>query len=76
MPLYSYRCRKCGDQSEQLVFGSDTPICPACESADLEQLLGGIAPAGKTAGLISQARSQAAREGHFSNYKRSEIKRR
>jgi len=76
MPLYSYQCKKCGELFELLVFPSDTPACPSCESTELEPQMGLIAPAGKTGDILKSARKQAAREGHFSNYKRSEIKRR
>lgn len=39
MPIYDYRCRKCGETFETLVRGTTTPSCPACKSADLERLL-------------------------------------
>ncbi len=39
MPIYEYRCRACENQFELLVLKSDTPACPACESADVEKLL-------------------------------------
>jgi putative FmdB family regulatory protein len=38
MPIYEYRCRGCGHQFEKLVRLSDTPDCPACQSAELERL--------------------------------------
>jgi len=38
MPIYEYRCRSCGHQFEKLVRLSDTPDCPACQSAALERL--------------------------------------
>lgn len=76
MPFYGFRCKRCGNTFEQLVFASETPACPSCESVELDQELPKPAPAGKTAGILAKARRQAAREGHFSNYGRSEIKRR
>ena len=40
MPLYEYKCRGCGHCFEALVRPSTpSPACPACQSADLEQLL-------------------------------------
>ncbi len=39
MPIYEYECRECQDRFELLVLGTDTPECPACESADLERLM-------------------------------------
>jgi putative FmdB family regulatory protein len=72
MPIYDYRCNDCNKTFELLVRSSDTPVCPACGNPRLEKLLSRPAAPGHTAGIISQARSQAAREGHFSNYKASE----
>jgi putative FmdB family regulatory protein len=40
MPLYEYRCKACGEQFEYLFRSSSPPAqCPACASADLEQLI-------------------------------------
>ena len=72
MPIYDYRCKDCNKTFELLVRGYDTPACPACGSQQLEKLLSRPAAPGQTAGIISRARSQAAREGHFSNYKAAE----
>ena len=44
MPLYEYRCAACGAQSEILVRGSETPVCPECESPKLEKLFSTFAP--------------------------------
>lgn len=76
MPIYSYRCASCAAEFELLVkISSDTvPACPQCAGTDLTQLLSRIAPAGKTAGLVANARQQAAKEGHFSNYSKAERK--
>ncbi|MBF0324967.1 MAG: zinc ribbon domain-containing protein [Alphaproteobacteria bacterium] len=76
MPLYTYRCKSCDTIFETLVMGSDLPACDKCGSADLERQLGTIAAEGKSKALTGQVRAQAAREGHFSNYSRSELKRR
>lgn len=72
MPIYDYRCKDCDKTFELLVRSSSTPACPTCCSRQLEKLLSRPAAPGQTAGIISQARAQAAREGHFSNYKVSE----
>ncbi|QSA99234.1 zinc ribbon domain-containing protein [Methylococcus sp. EFPC2] len=72
MPLYDYRCPDCDKTFELLVKISDTPVCPSCGGQHLEKLVSKPAPAGKTAGILASARSQAAKEGHFSNYKASE----
>jgi putative FmdB family regulatory protein len=38
MPIYEYKCRSCGKQFEKIVRASETPNCPACQSAELERL--------------------------------------
>jgi putative FmdB family regulatory protein len=30
MPIYEYRCTKCEDVFEKLVFGKDEVVCPKC----------------------------------------------
>jgi hypothetical protein len=42
----------------------------------MERLLSAPVPSGRSKTLIAGARAQAAREGHFSNYKPSERPRR
>lgn len=39
MPIYEYRCKKCQHEFEQLVFASDTPKCPSCDTTKLEKLM-------------------------------------
>ena len=39
MPIYEYSCRKCDNRFELLIRGEMTPVCPACESENLERLL-------------------------------------
>ncbi len=76
MPYYTYRCTGCDAVFEALVRPSDdAPACPQCGGAALERQMGAFAPAAKTPGLVDKARARAAREGHFSNYSRSEMKR-
>lgn len=72
MPIYDYRCNDCDKTFELLIRSSSVPVCPTCGSQQLEKLLSNPVAPGQTADLISRARSQAAREGHFSNYKASE----
>ncbi len=47
MPLYEYVCKKCNQQLELLVRGSEQPQCPHCESDQLTRLLS--VPAGHVA---------------------------
>ena len=41
MPIYEYRCSKCGHELEALQKISDDPlkICPACEQEGLQKLV-------------------------------------
>lgn len=76
MPLFDFHCKQCDLDFEELVRGSATPVCPECGSSQVEKRVSLPAPQGKTAGLVARARTQAAREGHFSNYAPSERPRR
>lgn len=76
MPLHSYRCKACDHSFERLVRSSDVPGCPSCGGGELDRLVSRIAPDAKSAAVLGGARAQAAREGHLSNYSRSELKRR
>jgi putative FmdB family regulatory protein len=72
MPIFDFRCRNCEKTFELLVRGSTEPVCPSCGGNALEKQVSLTAPQGQTAGIVARARAQAAREGHFSNYKTSE----
>ena len=39
MPIYEYRCSKCANEFEELVFGDDAPECPVCGCPESERLL-------------------------------------
>ncbi len=39
MPIYEYSCTACGHEFEELVRGDEKPVCPSCESEDLERLM-------------------------------------
>jgi putative FmdB family regulatory protein len=67
MPIYEFRCQGCGKRFERLVLGGATPACPACAGLQLEKLVSSPAPSARSAGIIAQARAQAARAGHLSN---------
>ena len=39
MPIYEYVCEDCKKEFEELVFGDETPECPACKSSNTHKLL-------------------------------------
>jgi putative FmdB family regulatory protein len=40
MPIYEYRCEKCNQDFEYLVFGSDEPTaCPSCGCIKVNRLM-------------------------------------
>ncbi len=40
MPIYEYRCEKCGQVNEFLILGKQEPLrCQKCGSGDLRKLL-------------------------------------
>jgi putative FmdB family regulatory protein len=75
MPLYSYQCTKCEKEFELLVGSGDVPVCPSCGGEKLERLISRVAPEAKSRSYVKTMRAQAAREGHLSNYSRSERRR-
>jgi putative FmdB family regulatory protein len=75
MPMFDYRCPSCVRSFELLVRGSALPACPVCGSTALEKLLSRPAEPGRSAEIIGRARSQAAREGHLSNFTPAERRR-
>ena len=74
MPLFDFHCRVCDKTSELLIRGDTVASCPHCGGTQMEKLLSAIAPANKSNAVISSARRQANKEGHFSNYSSSERK--
>jgi len=72
MPLYSYHCADCDKEVEMLVGINDKAVCPSCGSEKMQQLMSRIAPDMKTPGIIKSNRALAAREGHLSNFSKSE----
>jgi putative FmdB family regulatory protein len=50
MPIFEYQCNACCHKFEQIVFASDTdtPVCPACNCADVQKLMsaGAVRPNG------------------------------
>ena len=49
MPIYEYLCARCRHRFEQLIFGSDCPVCPKCSGTELEKQLSTFAVSSKGA---------------------------
>lgn len=39
MPIFEYKCKKCGEVFELLVRSGEKPKCPACGGSRLEKLI-------------------------------------
>ena len=71
MPIFDFHCQACGQTFELLVRG-DPPACPHCGSARVTKQVSAPNAPGRSKEILASARRQAAREGHFSHYARSE----
>ena len=62
MPLYDFHCRKCAHRFEALVRTGSVPVCPACQSPDLERQIStfAVSSAEKTQAAATKARTKAA----------------
>lgn len=65
MPLYTYKCRKCGHEKEYLVMGSKgaPEECPKCGDKKMERKFGAFScggSAGKPAGSSSCSATSCA----------------
>jgi putative FmdB family regulatory protein len=82
MPLYDFKCRKCGKKFEELVRLNETPACPKCKAAAVERLFSPTAAvstessrkrtakiARRRAGAVKKEQDHAQRE-----YERNYIK--
>jgi putative FmdB family regulatory protein len=56
MPIFEYICKQCSHQFEAIVFGSEKPACPKCESKALTPQLSVFAVSAKS-GSASTATS-------------------
>lgn len=68
MPIFDFRCSACTRIFERLVRASETPQCPQCGATAAEKQVSAPAAPPQSRELVKQARAQARREGHFSNY--------
>lgn len=72
MPLFDFACTACGHRCELLVRVGSEPACPECGSSALRKEVSAPVAPGQSKAIISSARRQATREGHFSNYSKAE----
>ncbi len=72
MPLYGYHCADCDKDSELLMRASDVAVCPHCGSQKMDRLMSRTVAEGPSKGIIKSWRAQASREGHMSNFNKSE----
>lgn len=63
MPIYEYQCRACHHRFEALVRKGDSPVCPACQSAELEKVLSsfGVSSEGTRQSHLQSERKNQAR---------------
>lgn len=48
MPIYEFKCKKCGQRFDELApAGTASLACPACGSGDTRRLLSNVSPAGR-----------------------------
>ena len=60
MPIYEYRCDRCGKAFEELVFGNARVACPACQAKAVTKQLS--IPARPMAGKAAAAAAAPACE--------------
>ena len=72
MPIYDFHCLSCDRIVERITRADALPVCPHCGAEQVEKLVSMPAAPGKSAGIIASARKQAAKEGHFSNYSKTD----
>lgn len=52
MPIYEYQCNQCESGFELLVRNGEQPLCPSCESKDVDKQLSiAAAPRGSSGSL-------------------------
>jgi putative FmdB family regulatory protein len=59
MPIFDFSCKACAHKFEALVL-KKTPVCPKCQSADLEKLLS--LPVVRSEGTHQKTMAQAKKQ--------------
>ena len=39
MPIFEFKCKKCGEVFEALIRSDEKPVCPKCKGKRLEKLI-------------------------------------
>jgi putative FmdB family regulatory protein len=68
MPIYEYKCRECAEPFELLVLKGTVVACPACQSANVEQLLSGFAVSSegtRSANALASRQAQVKSKDHI-----------
>ena len=60
MPIFDFSCRSCANKFEALVR-KNVPVCPRCQSEDLEKLLS--LPVVRSEGTKQKTMAQSQRQG-------------
>lgn len=55
MPIFEYKCRKCGHKFEKLVFGKEEIKCPKCQSTFLDKLFSTFSVSAKSGSKNSKS---------------------
>ncbi|HSR53134.1 MAG TPA: zinc ribbon domain-containing protein [Acidobacteriota bacterium] len=64
MPIFEYRCPRCGEQFEKIVMGSSSSVeCPACSSTEVEKMISSFAAQSRSDGRACRAGDPAACAG-------------
>jgi putative FmdB family regulatory protein len=50
MPVFEYKCRNCGFEFEELVFGTREISCPECDSKQVEKKISAFASGSSVGG--------------------------
>ncbi|MCX5886014.1 MAG: zinc ribbon domain-containing protein [Proteobacteria bacterium] len=67
MPIFEFRCRKCGKEFEELILSSDPdPCCPQCQGNEVDKLLSAFSFSSK-GGSSDAVSTSASRSGGCSS---------
>jgi putative FmdB family regulatory protein len=64
MPIYEFKCCKCQEEFESLVFKSDEKVnCPKCDHDQVERLMSGFAHKSAGGKMVSSSSGCASCSG-------------